>query len=887
MLQHFLRGGWAVGGGFRWLGLQSLSPTRRRLLHGASHVRDGGVTAEPTLPAHARVCIIGGGIIGNSIAYHLAQAGCSDVLLLERDKLTSGTTWHSAGLVVTFGSLSATSTSWRRYTRDLYASLEAETGQATGFKPVGFIELASDADRLEEYRRIAAFNRLHGVDVHEISAREVAALAPLTRVDDVIAGFYTPGDGRVNPVDASMALAKGARMRGARVVEGVAVARVTSAGGRATGVVTEGGQHVACDVVVNAAGMWARQLAAQSGIPLPLQAVEHYYLITDAMPGVDPTWPVVEDPANHAYIRPEAGGMMVGLFETSAAAWRPEGIPRDASFVTIPPDWERITPCLQRAMSRVPATLEVGAKLLFCGPESFTTDGAPLLGESNELRGYYVAAGLNSVGVLTGGGVGRLMARWIMDGSPPADEDVTAVNVDRAAHYQCTRAFRTTRNPETLEKTYGCHFPTLQPKTARGAKRSPLHDTLAREGAVFKDVSGWESPDYYDSSRAHVDAAPCWGRAPWFGLWAEEHAAVRRSAGLIDMSFMSKFLIAGPGASALLNWVCTSNVAAPRAGTITYTQLCNARGTLEGDITVTKLPSGGGCFGSGHAASDDAPPEYLVVATDTAHRHVETWLRRHAAAHAEYVSVTDVTGGIAQLNVQGPRSREVLQRVTDADLSPGAFPFRAARYIDVGLARVLATRITYVGELGYELFIPTEQAAHVCETLRGAAAPEELRLVGLRAVGSLRLEKAYRDYGHDLDNCDTLLSAGLAFTADTTKPGGFLGMHRLLEQQAAGGAPALAARLVQVLCKDPAPMMYRGEVLLRNGSAVGDVRSASYGHTLGGAVGIAHVRHPDSSGRVDRAWLDGALWELDIAGARFPAHVSIAPLYDPKNERIK
>ena len=849
--------------------------------------------AEPVLPAHARVVVIGGGIIGNSIAYHLAKGGWGDVLLLERDRLTSGTTWHSAGLVCTFGSLSETSTSWRRYTRELYASLEAETGQATGFRPVGFIELAADADRLVEYRRIAALNRLHGVDVHEISAREVAALAPLTRVDDVLAGFYTPGDGRVNPVDASMALAKGARARGARIVEGVAVASVSAAGGRATGVVTEGGQRVRADVVVNAAGMWARQLAAKSGIPLPLQAVEHYYLITDKMPQVDPDTPVVEDPASFAYIRPEAGGMMVGLFEDKAAAWKPEGVPRDASFVTIPPDWERITPFLTRAMSRVPATLDVGAKLLFCGPESFTHDGAPLIGEANELRGYFVAAGLNSIGILSGGGAGRCVANWIINGAP--DEDVTAVNVDRASHALCTRAARSARSPETLEKTYGCHYPTLQPKTARGGKRSPLHDKLARAGAAFKDVSGWEGADFFDAGGASTGAPHSWGRAPWFALWAAEHSAAREAAALIDMSFMSKFVVQGPGAAALLQWLCTADVAGPAVapGTITYTQLCNARGTLEGDVTVTKLPAGGGCFGSGHALGDaDAPPEFLVIATDTAHRHVETWLRRHATARAAepggaFASVTDVTGGVAQINVQGPRSREVLQRVTDADLSTASFPFRAARYIDIGLARVLATRITYVGELGYELFVPAEAAAHVYETLRAAAPPDELRHVGLRALGSLRLEKAYRDYGHDLDNCDTLLETGLGFTADTRKPGGFLGMQRFLEQQAAGGPGALSARLVQVLCADAAPLMHGREVLLRNGVRVGDVRSASYGHTLGGAVGIAHVRHPQRGGRVDKAWLDSGAWQLDIAGTLFPARVSVAPMLDPMNARIR
>jgi len=848
---------------------------------------------------------MGGGIIGNSVAYHLAKAGWGDVLLLERDKLTSGTTWHSAGLVVTFGSMSETSTSWRKYTRDLYASLEAETGQSTGFKPVGFIELATDEGRLEEYRRVAALNRLHGVDVREISAGEVAALAPMTRVDDVLAGFYTPGDGRVNPVDACLALSKGARMRGVRVVEGVSVASVTSSLGRVTGVVTEGGQRVNCEYVVNAGGMWARQLAAKNGIPVPLQAVEHYYLITEAMPEVNPDWPVVEDPASHAYIRPEAGGMMVGLFETEAAAWKPEGIPADSSFVSIPPDWDRIAPFLHKAMSRVPATLAVGAKLLFCGPESFTHDGKPLIGESNEIRGYFTAAGLNSVGVLSGGGVGRLMAHWITTGHP--DQDVTGVAAGRASHFQCTPQFRATRAAEVLEKTYGCHYPTIQPSSARGAKRSPLHAHLVASGAVFKDVSGWEGVDYFDAGGCLMDDMPrhTWSRPSWFPLWAAEHRAIRERAGLVDMSFMSKFAVTGPGAGALLNWLCTANLAKATRGSITYTQFCNALGGLEGDVTVTKLPLLGG-FGGGGAYGPSGEPseEFLVVATDTAHRHVETWLRRGAAdalsksggCVSAYTSIHDCTGSFALLSVQGPRSREILARVApSSDLSQGGFPYRAARYMDIGLARVLVTRITYVGELGYEILTPVEQASHVYETLRAAASESELASVGLRALGSLRLEKAYRDYGHDMDNCDTLMEVGLAFTADTDKPGGFLGMQRLLEQRGAGGPGALNARLLQVLCTNPGPMMHGGEILLRNGIRVGDVRGASYGHTLRGAVGLAHVRHPAGTqggggggdGRVDNAWLESGAWQVDIAGNLHPARVSVAPMYDPKNERIK
>ena len=842
-------------------------------------------SSSSVLPSHAQVVVIGGGIIGNSILYHLAKGGWKDVILLERDKLTSGTTWHAAGLMVTFGSFSETSTSFRKYSRDLYTSIEEETGQSSGFKPVGFIELAADKGRLEEYRRIAALNRSHGVDVREISASEVKSLAPMTRVDDILAGFYVEKDGRVNPVDASMALAKGAKMNGARIYEGESVFKVESLNGRVTGVVTDSGHRISCDFVVNAAGMWARQLGAQNNIAIPLQACEHYYLITDTMPDVNPNWPVIEDPGSFAYIRPEAGGMMVGLFETQAAAWNVNSIPRNFSFGSINPDLERITSFLQKAMERVPKTLEVGAKQIFCGPESFTHDGAPILGEAPELRGYFIAAGLNSIGILTGGGVGRLIANWIMKGFP--DQDVTGVNADRAMHYMCTPAYRASRNVETLGKVYKCQYPSRQPKMARNNKRSPLHDSLKKAGATMKDVSGWEGADYYDKS-IYSNSSLTWERAPWFETWAMEHKMCRERAALIDMSFMSKFIVTGPGSTSLLQWLCTADIAGTSFGTITYTQLCNERGTLEGDITVTKLPLGQAAVGFG--GSDDI--SYLVVATDTAHRHVETWLRRHAVDKKQefgYTSIVDISGGLAQINIQGPLSRTILQRVTSEDMNTNVFPFRSAKYIDIGYARVLCTRITYVGELGFELFIPAEQAVHVYETLCSAANTEELFHVGLKALGSLRMEKGYRDYGHDLDNCDTLMEAGLAFTADTTKNGGFLGMKKLLEQRSAGGVNALSSRLVQVFCSDPKPLMYRGEILLANGIPVGDVRSASYGHTLEGAVGIGYIKHPNASsgGRVDKTFIETCKWQVDIAGIRYPCLISSAPFYDPLNKKIK
>ena len=814
-----------------------------------------------TLPAQARVVVVGGGVIGCSVAYHLAHMGWKDVVLLERDRLTSGTTWHAAGLMVTFGSTSETSTEIRKYTRDLYRRLEAETGQATGFAPIGFIEVASDKDRLEEYRRVAAFNRYCGLDVHELSAAEVGRLFPPARVDDIEAGFYVKEDGRVNPVDVTMALAKGARQRSVRILEGVAALGVTQHRGRVTGVRTAQGS-VQCEYVVNCAGMWARQFGALAGVCIPNQAAEHYYLVTEAIRDLPAAMPVLEDPGCYGYYRQEGAGLMVGLFEPVCAPWRVEGIPEDFSFGELPPDWERMLPFLERAMSRVPVTAEVGMKKLFCGPESFTPDLGPIVGEAPELRGYFVAAGLNSIGILSGGGLGRVLAHWIIHGVP--DVDITGMNIERLQPYQANPQYRRARTVESLGMVYQCHYPTHMLETARGAKRAPFHERLAAAGGHFREVSGWESPDWYAGEGATPDPGPLsWGRPRWFHHWQAEHRAARENVVLMDMSFMGRFLVQGRDAGRCLNRICTNDVDG-EAGRITYTQWLNAHGLLEGDVTVTKL-------------ADD---RFLVVVTDTMLRHSEAWLRRHIPADA-HAFVTDVSGAHAQLNLQGPRAREVLQTLTSVDLGNAALPFRAAREIDIGYARLLCVRITYVGELGYELHIPAEQAVHVHEQLVTAGRAFDLRHAGLKALASLRLEKGYRDFGHDIDNTDDPFEAGLGFSVDLKKPGGFIGREALLERQARG---PLRRRLVQVLLLDPEPLMFHAEVVHRDGVAVGYVRAASYGHTLGGAVGLAMVQ---AEAALDPAWLDAGHWEVEVADRRVPARVSLAPLYDPKMLRIR
>ncbi len=801
-------------------------------------------------------------MIGCSVAYHLAHAGWTDVLVLERDRLTSGTTWHAAGLMTCFGSTSETSTAIRMYSRDLYARLEEETGQSTGFKPVGLVEAAADEDRLEEYRRVAAFQRHLGLEVEEVSPREMADLFPWARTDDLLAGFHVPGDGRVNPVDLTTALAKGARQLGVRVAEGVRVEEVTTVAGRVSGVRTSTGETVEAEYVVNCAGMWARELGAQNGLVIPNQAAEHYYLITDTIEGMDPDAPVFEDPSSYGYYREEGGGMMVGLFEPRAAPWKVEGIPRDFSFGTLPPDWDRMGPFLEKAMSRVPVTLEVGIRTFFCGPESFTPDLSPAVGEAPGIRGYFVAAGMNSVGILSAGGLGRVLAHWIVDGRP--DVDVTGFDVARFRPWQADDAYRAARTTEILGTVYAAHTPGKQLRSARDQLLSPVHARLLEQGGLMRDVSGWEAADWFAGPGARPDPEPTWGRAPWFEQWEAEHRAVREGVGLMDMSFMAKLGIQGPGAGRLLDRLSAGTVDGP-AETITYTQWLDEDGRIEADLTVTKL------------GEDD----FWVVASDTAHGHVVAWLDRHLT---DGVTVTDVTADWGQLNVQGPLSRDVLASLTDADLSTPAFPFRTARWVTLAGVEVLLVRITYLGELGYELYVPAERTLEVYDAVAVAGAPHGLRPVGLQALASLRMEKAYRDFGHDIDNTDCPFEVGLGFALDLDKP--FLGRDAVLARQAAnrerGG---MRQRLVQLRVLDPSPLLFHAEVVHRDGEAVGYVRAASYGWTLGAAVGLAFVSNGDEP--VTPQWLREGTWEVDVAGTRHPVEVSLRPMYDPAGERIR
>jgi 4-methylaminobutanoate oxidase (formaldehyde-forming) len=815
-------------------------------------------SAASAFPTQAQVVVIGGGVIGCSVAYHLTKLGWKDVLLLERTQLTAGTTWHAAGLIVS-GFTGETEMFMAKYTRDLYERLGEETGQETGFKADGYMQIASDPEQLDSLRRRADYCRKHGVSTEEISASEVKRMWPLFYTDDILAAFYTAEDGRTNPVDTTMALAKGARMGGARILENTKVTGIKRENGRVTGVVTTKGD-IEAEYVVNCGGAWGRELGLMAGVHVPLHSAEHYYLITEPIDGLDRNLPIVEDAGLFAYYRDEMGGLMLGLFEPVAQPWGMNGIPDDFSFGEIAPDWDRMMPHLEVAMKRIPIAKEAGVHQFFCGPESFTPDMGPLMGEAPELENYYVAAGFNSLGILFGGGAGQIMAQWIVDGYPPVD--VSDINIARMMPFQNNPKYLYDRTVELLGWQY-ISWPNLQPETARNARRSAIHDRLAAAGAYFGSSVGWEYPDWFASEGVEPTVEYSWGRQNWWEWAAAEHKAAREDVVLMDLTHMSKLLVQGRDAESVLNRICANNVAVP-VGRIVYTQWLNERGTMEVDLTVTRL-------------AEDA---YLVVLVDSMHRHVERWLEKHIPPEA-HVFVTDVSSAYNILNVHGPKSRQLVSGLTSVDMSNEAFPYLTMQEIDIGYALVKAQRLTYVGELGWELFVPTEFTLHVFDALVEAGEAMGLRHAGFQALNTLRIEKAYRDYGYDMDNTDTPLEVGLGFAVDFDKPDGFIGRDALLRHKESG---ILKSRLVQFLLEDPQPLLYGSEPIFRDGEVVGFLASAGYGHTLGGAVGLGPVENEEG---VTTDFVKSGSYEIEVVGVRYPARASLRPLYDPKGERIR
>ncbi|SFI47631.1 GcvT family protein [Jannaschia pohangensis] len=811
------------------------------------------------IPASARAVIIGGGVIGCSVAYHLTRLGWTDVVLLERKRLTSGTTWHAAGLIAQLRS-SATATRLAKYSADLYARLEAETGVATGLRQCGSVSVALTAARQEELLRNASMARAFGVEVAELSPAEVAEKYPALNLDGVQGGVWLPLDGQGDPANIALALARGARQRGAQIIEGIRVTGIDVASRTARAVTwqAETGEagRIDADHVINCAGMWAHEVGRMAGVNVPLHACEHFYIVTEAIPGLT-RLPVLRVPDECAYYKEDAGKILLGAFEPRAKPWGMDGIPETFEFDQLPEDFDHFEPILAKAIERVPMLAEAGIHTFFNGPESFTPDDAYHLGPSPEVPNLWVAAGFNSIGIQSAGGAGMALAQWMDDAEMPFD--LMDVDIARNQTFQRNRRYLRERATESLGLLYADHWPFRQKETARGIRRSPFHDQLADLGAVFGELAGWERANWFaadDQPRAYDDT---WGKPNWFANAAREHAHIREGCGFYDMSSFGKIKIDGRQAEAFLNRLCGGNLSV-ETGRIVYTQMLNSRGGVEADVTVTRL--------SEHS--------FLMVTPAATPVRDMAWLRRHMEPD-EAIFLTDVTAGEAVLAVMGPGSRAALRAISPADFSNDAFPFGTARDIDIGMGIARAHRVSYVGELGWEVYVPSDMAAHVLDTL--IWADTGARPVGLHTMDSCRIERAFRHMGHDITPADHVLEAGLGFAVKTDAPGDFIGREAVLRRREEG----LRRRLFQFRLHDPDAMLYHNEPILRDGHIVGHICSGAYGHSLGAAIGLGYV--PCAGESVGDCL--ASTYQIEVAGRRIGADVSFRPMYDPTGARLR
>ena len=811
-----------------------------------------------TLPTHAQVIVIGGGIIGCSTAYHLARDHKADVLLLEQGQLTSGSTWHAAGLV---GQLRASASITRvlKYSVELYKGLAAETGLETGWKMTGCLRLATNEDRWTEYRRLATTAKSFGMEMHLISPDEVKRMWPLMDVSDLVGASWLPTDGQASPSDITQSLAKGARMHGARLVENVHVTGFRMKGDRITHVETDQGV-VACDKVVNCAGQWARQLGALAGITVPLQPVKHQYIITERIEGLSSDAPTIRDPDRRTYFKEEVGGLVMGGYEPDPQPWTTGDVPQDWQFRLFDDDYDHFEQHMEQAIARVPALAHAGVKRMINGPESFTPDGNFILGPAPECANMYVGAGFNAFGIASGGGAGWVLAQWVMSGEAPLD--LWVVDIRRFSDLHKDRDWVLARTCEAYGKHYTIGFPHEEYESGRPRIVSPLYERLKAEGAVFGSKLGWERPNWFAPPGVEARDVYAMGRQNWFPHVGAEHAHVREKAGLFDQSSFAKYELSGPGAAEALEWICAAGVAKP-SGRITYTQLLNTRGGIEADLTVARLSE-----------------ERFYIVTGTGFRtHDLAWIRDHLPEGAK-VSLTDVTEQWGTLSLMGPAARSILQAVTADDVSHAGFPFGHVREIRIAGVPVRALRITYVGELGWELHVPIAETGKVYDALMAAGGPHGLRPVGYRALESLRLEKGYRAWSSDITPNDTPFEAGLGWAVKMRANTPFLGRAALEE----AASKPLAKRLAGFTITDPRAVLVGRETILRNGSPVGYLTSGGYGYTLERSIGYGYVRN---AGGVSDDFLLSGRYEIIVASEAFPAEIGLEPFYDPSNARVK
>jgi glycine cleavage system aminomethyltransferase T/glycine/D-amino acid oxidase-like deaminating enzyme len=816
--------------------------------------------SEAKLPKQARCVIVGGGILGCSVAYHLTKMGWTDVVVLEQGRLSSGTTWHAAGLV---GQLRAHEgmTQLIRYSTELYASLEAETGLGTGWKQCGSVTVARTEERMIQLRRTVSMAQAYGVEAEVITAQRAQELWPVMQVDDVVGAVWLPGDGKANPTDLTQALAKGARTRGAKIFEKIQVTGITVKRGAAVGVETAQG-NIACDVVVNCAGQWAKALGRLCGVTVPLHSAEHMYIVTKEIEGVHPDLPVMRDPDGFIYFKEEVGGLVMGGFEPDAKPWAMDGIPDDFEFSLLPDDWDQFEVLMDNALTRVPALETAEVRQFVNGPESFTPDNNFLLGESPELKNFFVGAGFNSMGIASAGGAGKALAEWIIDGAPSLD--LWPVDIRRFSRFNGNDKWLHDRVKETLGLHYAMPWPNRELDTARPFRRSPLFDRLKNKGACFGNKMGWERANWFAPDGVTPEAEYSFGRQNWFDIVRAECDTVRNQVGIFDQTSFSKYQMQGRDAVAVLNKVCAAEVDVA-IGSSVYTGLLNERGGYESDLTVMRL----------------ATDKFLLLSGSAQTIRDMDWITTHIPYDA-CVVLTDMTSAYSVLGVMGPNSRELLSRVSKADLSNEAFPFSTIQEIDVGYATCFANRMTYVGELGWELYIPTEFTVGVYEDLMTAGEGLGLKDVGYYALEALRIEKGYRAWSRELTPQVNPYEAGLGFAVALDKKTPFIGQQALRDFKTTGGE--LKRRVVLFTLDDADPVMWGGELVLRDGKAVGDLRSAAYGHALNSSIGLAWLQ---SDQVINADYLSSGTWEIDIAGTRYPATAHLRTPYDPKSERVK